>query len=59
MGLLFGSDLYQREVEYLINREWALTVEDIIWRRSKTGLFMSAKQIASLKDWLQEHGPRR
>ena len=59
MGLLFGSDLYQREVEYLIDKEWALTVEDIIWRRSKTGLFMSAKQIASLKDWLQEHGPRR
>jgi len=53
MGICFGTDLYQREVEYLIDREWAISVEDIIWRRSKTGLFMSAKEIAALENWLK------
>jgi len=53
MGICFGSDLYQREVEYLIDTEWALTVEDIIWRRSKTGLFMSGEEIAALENWLK------
>jgi len=53
LGKLFGSDLYQREVEYLVSKEWAVTAEDIVWRRSKTGLFMSKRQIAALDKWLK------
>lgn len=53
MGKLFGADLYQREVEYLIEHEWAVSAEDIVWRRSKTGLFMSKKEIVSLGKWLE------
>lgn len=55
LGICFGSNLYQREVEYLMKREWALSVHDIVWRRSKTGLFMTSKQIANLDSWLREN----
>ena len=29
---------YEKEVEYLIEQEWAKTGEDILWRRTKLGL---------------------
>ena len=41
LGQRLGADLYQREVDFLVKTEWASTVEDIIWRRSKLGLRLS------------------
>ncbi len=38
LGQHFGGPLYQREVEYLIEHEWASSADDILWRRSKKGL---------------------
>ncbi|HVS26894.1 MAG TPA: glycerol-3-phosphate dehydrogenase [Burkholderiales bacterium] len=38
LGLHFGAGLYQREVDYFIEREWAKNAEDILWRRTKAGL---------------------
>ncbi|MFE8730488.1 glycerol-3-phosphate dehydrogenase C-terminal domain-containing protein, partial [Aeromonas hydrophila] len=40
-GQHFGAGLYESEVRYLIEREWACTLEDILWRRSKLGLRLS------------------
>jgi glycerol-3-phosphate dehydrogenase len=34
----FGSGLYAKEVDYLVNNEWAVSCDDILWRRSKLGL---------------------
>ena len=53
LGELFGADLYEVEVRYLIAHEWALTAEDIIWRRSKLGLRLNAAEVARLTAWLQ------
>ena len=36
-GIDFGLGLYQSEVDFLIAHEWAMTVDDILWRRSKLG----------------------
>ena len=36
--------------------EWAVSAEDIVWRRSKLGLRLSADQIAALNDWIATHG---
>lgn len=44
MGPCFGADLYQREVEYLVAKEWARSGEDILWRRSKLGLYFTPAQ---------------
>ena len=49
MGLCFGADLYQREVEYLVAKEWACSGEDILWRRSKLGLYFTPVQADRLE----------
>lgn len=42
LGPGFGPDLTGAEVRYLMAREWARFPEDILWRRSKLGLTMTA-----------------
>ncbi len=41
LGMDFGGTLSQREVDYLVEHEWARTAEDILWRRSKLGLHVA------------------
>lgn len=52
LGQAFGDALYQVEVDYLVRHEWAQSVDDIIWRRSKKGLGMSPDDIESLNRYL-------
>jgi len=39
MGKIYGLDLTEAEVTYLKEEEWAQTPEDILWRRTKLGLW--------------------
>ncbi len=48
LGAHFGGDLYQREVEFLIEQEWARSAQDILWRRSKLGLRLNVEQAQAL-----------
>jgi glycerol-3-phosphate dehydrogenase len=41
LGEHFGADLYEREVDYFVQREWARSAEDVLWRRTKAGLHLS------------------
>jgi glycerol-3-phosphate dehydrogenase len=52
LGQSFGATLTEREVRYLMAEEWALTAEDIVWRRSKLGLRLSGAEIAALDAWI-------
>ncbi|WP_160083377.1 glycerol-3-phosphate dehydrogenase [Pseudomonas sp. 8AS] len=52
LGEHFGAGLYAREVDYLRREEWAMDAEDILWRRTKLGLFMTPSQQAKLKNYL-------
>src|SRR4029078_13459690 len=52
LGQSFGATLTEREVSYLMANEWACTAEDIVWRRSKLGLRLSAAEIANIDDWI-------
>lgn len=52
LGLHFGADLYQREVEYLCSEEWAQSADDILWRRSKLGLCFSAAEKRELQTFI-------
>jgi glycerol-3-phosphate dehydrogenase len=46
LGLRFGADLTAVEVHYLMDKEWARTADDVLWRRSKLGLrFNDAQRI--------------
>jgi len=46
LGEHFGAGLHEREVRYLAEHEWAQTADDVLWRRTKTGLHMNAAQRA-------------
>ena len=54
LGRDFGAGLSEREVRYLMAQEWARRANDVVWRRSKLGLRMSAEQIAELDRWMVE-----
>ena len=51
LGAHFGADLYAREIDYMIEHEWAESGEDILYRRTKTGLHLTPQQ----RDALAEH----
>jgi glycerol-3-phosphate dehydrogenase len=53
LGRNFGSDLTEREVAYLMREEWAVTAEDVLWRRGKLGLRIDAAGKAALADFMQ------
>jgi glycerol-3-phosphate dehydrogenase len=44
LGECFGGNLTEREVRHLIEAEWAREADDILWRRTKAGLHMSADE---------------
>jgi glycerol-3-phosphate dehydrogenase len=48
--------LHEREIEYLQREEWAVTAEDILWRRSKLGLHVPASAATRLSSWLEASG---
>jgi glycerol-3-phosphate dehydrogenase len=50
LGRVFGADLTEAELRYLVNAEWARTADDVVWRRSKLGLLLSPDQIAAIDD---------
>ncbi len=53
--VLFGDRLTEREVRYLIAHEFARSADDIVWRRSKLGLRLSADEVKALDDWIATH----
>jgi glycerol-3-phosphate dehydrogenase len=54
LGEHFGEYLYQSEVDYLIDSEWARSADDILWRRSKLGLRLSTARCARLQQYIDE-----
>ena len=52
LGRSFGAGLSEAEVDYLRRAEWARTAEDVLWRRTKLGLHMSAAEQAQLAEYL-------
>ncbi|WP_292377799.1 glycerol-3-phosphate dehydrogenase, partial [Mesorhizobium sp.] len=53
LGRNFGADLYEAEVRYLVENEWAITAEDVLWRRTKRGLHFSREQTAALEEFMR------
>ena len=52
LGRNFGAGLSEREIEHLVQNEWAVTAEDILWRRTKTGLHMTAEEREAVEDYI-------
>ena len=47
--------LHAAEIQYLRTEEWAVTAEDILYRRSKLALHVPADGPARLEAWLERH----
>ncbi|MFM8747192.1 MAG: glycerol-3-phosphate dehydrogenase [Aestuariivirga sp.] len=54
LGRHFGGLLYQREIDYLRREEWARTAEDVLDRRTKHGLALSAGQRKTVTEALDQ-----
>ena len=56
MGEIFGMGLNllcEREIEFLLRDEWALSAEDILWRRTKCGLHMDDAERQRASDFIK------
>ncbi len=52
MGKSFGP-LSEREINYLMAEEWVREADDILWRRSKLGLHLSAEEQQALREHMK------
>ena len=52
LGRHFGGHLYEVEVRYLMREEWAVEPDDVLWRRTKEGLALTAEQRAAFAQWM-------
>ncbi|MDR6755505.1 glycerol-3-phosphate dehydrogenase [Mycoplana sp. BE70] len=52
LGQHFGCDLYELEVRWLMREEWARHAEDVLWRRTKRGLQLSADEAEALESYM-------
>lgn len=55
MGRDFGAGLSEVEARWMAAREWARTADDVLERRSKLALTMTAEQCAGFTRWWQEN----
>ena len=58
LGRRFGADLTECEVTYLMAEEWAETAADVVWRRTKLGLRMTAAEVQTLDAWMASRRAR-
>ena len=58
LGEAFGATLTAREVAWLIDREYARRAEDVVWRRNKLGLRLTAEQISRIDTWMADRAAR-
>ncbi len=59
LGICFGADLYEREVAYLIDKEFACTADDVLWRRTKLGLRFSTRERNAIDKWMRSKCAKR
>lgn len=59
LGEELGVGLYSREVDYLYEQEWATRSDDVLWRRSKLGLFVDEATAARVDTYLAKIGASR
>jgi glycerol-3-phosphate dehydrogenase len=54
LGRDFGAGLSEAEIRYLMAHEWAENADDVLWRRSKLGLHMTAAERDAVRRAMDE-----
>jgi glycerol-3-phosphate dehydrogenase len=57
LGEEVAPGLYEAELQYLCEHEWARCADDVLWRRSKLGLHLSDSQRAAVERWFAQRTP--
>jgi glycerol-3-phosphate dehydrogenase len=57
LGRDFGATLTEAELRWLMRHEYARRAEDVVWRRSKLGLRLSADQVAAIDAFMKAQAP--
>jgi glycerol-3-phosphate dehydrogenase len=55
LGAEIAPELFEAELRYLCQHEWARSADDVLWRRTKLGLHYTAAQRAAVADWFAAH----
>jgi glycerol-3-phosphate dehydrogenase len=59
LGEYLGENVYEAEIRYLVEQEWAQTLEDVLWRRSKLGLHLLEDTQKKIKKLLKKIQAKR
>jgi glycerol-3-phosphate dehydrogenase len=51
LGAEVAPNLYESELTYLHDHEWARCADDVLWRRTKLGLHYSPAEQAQVAQW--------
>ena len=57
LGRDFGATLTEAELRWLMRHEYARRADDVVWRRSKLGLRLTADQFAAIDAFMQAEAP--
>lgn len=57
LGEQVAPGLHVAELDYLHDHEWARTADDVLWRRTKLGLHLTAAQRADVARWCAARWP--
>ncbi len=55
LGAEVAPGLYEAELQFLHDEEWARSADDVLWRRSKLGLHYEPHHRAAVDDWCRRH----
>lgn len=55
LGAEVAPGVFEAELHYLREHEWARCVDDVLWRRTKLGLHLSATQRSAVETWWRDH----
>ena len=58
LGQDFGATLTEAELHWMMTREYAVTAEDVVWRRTKLGLRLDSVQIKEIEVWMSAKGQK-
>lgn len=55
LGEAFGHNLYEAELRYLVENEWVTELDDVIWRRTKLGMWLNDDEKQRITQWLTKN----
>jgi glycerol-3-phosphate dehydrogenase len=59
LGAEVAPGLHERELRYLQAEEWAVSADDVLWRRSKLGLHYTPQQRDQVDAWMRSKNKAR